>query len=494
MSDLKAMAKQSSHYFLAYALSMVAGLITFPIYTRLFSLSDYGLLGLITTTVFFVMALAKMGIQNSIIRFYEEVKSKKKSIPLHAFYSTLTFGPIAMVAIVACTYATVILCFKNQLHDQRAVVYFLLSAGMMFFQCSNTILRNFLRVEQNTALFNILSVISKYSSLIIGVSLVYYVFKSIAGIYIANTIVECSVFTFMLYRLYKRHRISIAGFNLGFYKESLSYGFPLVGAEFTSIVLNAGARYVILFYMNTTAVGLFSAGYDLSNNVIESLIFPLSFAVTPLYMKIHAQKGKEETGIFLGNCLRYFLMAALPCIFGLNHLAREITVLLASQKFVEAYKVVPFVSTGVLIFGLGNIFNAGLLIAKKSHFITLWTVVAGVINIAINFALIPSMGFVGSAIATLISYSFLFLVLARKSFTYLPFAIDYKRIGSYALFALIMDVVISFLHYDRVLVSIIMKCVTGFLVYAVLLLSFDSIVRDKVTLFLSGKQGIHEVV
>jgi O-antigen/teichoic acid export membrane protein len=488
MSELKSMAKQSSHYFLAYALSMVASFITFPIFTRLFSVSDYGILGLISTTVFFVMATAKLGIQNSIIRFYGEVKAAKKEVSLRSFYSTLTFGPLVLTAAACVLYALTVVFIKGHLSDPRAVNFFLLSSIWAFFLCSNTIIKNFLRAEQNTGLHNVLSVISKYSSLILGVLLVYYVFKSLFGLYLAFIITEAGIFVYLLLRLYKREKISIAGFDKKFFKESLSYGFPLVGAELTSIILNAGDRYVILFYMSTTAVGLYSAGYDLAMSVVESLIFPLSYAVTPIYMKIYAEKGKAETSEFLSNCLRYFMLVALPCIFGLNILGKEITVLLASQKFEQAYRVIPYVSWGVLFYGLSSIFSAGLLIEKKNYYITLCTVIAGILNIGLNFALIPYMGFVGSALATLIAYLFLFIVIAKKSAGYLPISIDYRNIGKYLLFSFVMMGVLSFLHYDKVLTSIIMKSITGFLAYLMLILVFDGEVRAKLEQLAAGKR------
>jgi O-antigen/teichoic acid export membrane protein len=268
----------------------------------------------------------------------------------------------------------------------------------------------------------------------------------------------------------------------------------MVVPEMTSIILNSGGRYVIAFYMGTAAVGLYSAGYDLSMSVMESLIFPLSFAITPLYMKIHAQKGKEETAVFLSKCLRYFSLIALPCIFGLNLLGRDITVLLASEKFEHAYSIIPFVSWGVLIFGLSSIFNAGLLIEKKNAVITFWTVIAGVVNIALNFALIPVLGLQGSALATLIVYVSLFGVLAYRSFEYLPFKIDYASIGKYLAAAGVMVVLIAFIPRESIVASLIIKVLTGAIVYALLVFALDKDIRSKISLTFLNKEIAHEAV
>lgn len=493
MSNLKLMARQSSHYFIAYALSMVAGLVTFPIYTRLFSLSEYGLLGLISTTVFFVMAVAKLGVQHAIIRFYDEARSGKTGVTEREYYSTLTYGPLAVVGLVSALYAVGVIVVHGRLQTPHAFVSFLLSAAVVFVMCANTIFKNFLRAEQNTGLFNILTVVAKYASLVCGVSLVYYVFRSIIGIYVSSLIVEGCVFVFIMRRLVRRNHISPACYRGAYFKESLAYGVPLVGMEFTSIVLNAGARYVILFYMSITAVGLYTAGYDLAMTATEALTFPLSFAIMPLYMKIYADKGTEETSIFLSNCLRYFLLAALPCVIGFNVLGREITVLLASDKFAEAYRVIPFVTWGLLLFGLGTLFNAGLFIAKKTHVLTGWTVAAAALNIGLNFLLVPRMGFVGSAVATLVSYLVLFLVLARRAFVVLPFRIDYRNIMKYLVFSAIMAGVMFAQNYGQVFISIAMKTLTGCIVYLSLVAVFDGEVREHIRRYVRKKGSFRAV-
>jgi O-antigen/teichoic acid export membrane protein len=224
---------------------------------------------------------------------------------------------------------------------------------------------------------------------------------------------------------------------------------------------------------------------------LECLTSPLSFAITPIFLKIWAEKGEKETSIFLGRCLRFFLMIALPCVFGLNYLGRDLTVLLASGKFEQAYKVIPFVSWGLLFFGLTNIFNAGLFIQKRSNILAIWTVIAGVINILLNIILIPMFGFVGSAIATLVSYLFLFLILAYKSFRFLSFPIDYRNIAKYLLFSLIMIILISLFKLNFNLLNIISKFAAGTVIYLSLILVFDKDIKIKVKSFFSkkGDQG-----
>ncbi len=78
MSEIKKLFSQSSHYLVGQALLMGIGFISFPILTRIFSVSDYGILGLITSTVAIIGAIVKLGFPPSIVRYFNDYKTANK--------------------------------------------------------------------------------------------------------------------------------------------------------------------------------------------------------------------------------------------------------------------------------------------------------------------------------------------------------------------------------------------------------------------------------
>ncbi|MRR22607.1 hypothetical protein EG830_06465, partial [bacterium] len=98
MTDGKKLFKQSSQYFLGQIAVMAAGFISFPVLTRIFSVENYGLLGLATTTIMLATAIAKVGSTNSTVRFFPEYKNSGK---LSEYYSTMIFGYAAIAIVVA---------------------------------------------------------------------------------------------------------------------------------------------------------------------------------------------------------------------------------------------------------------------------------------------------------------------------------------------------------------------------------------------------------
>ena len=91
-SALKRLLVQTSHYSFSSLLTMVAGLISFPVLTHVLPVADYGVLSLISATLTIGVALGKTGLQHSIIRFQSEVAEGKSAYTRAQLYSTTVFG------------------------------------------------------------------------------------------------------------------------------------------------------------------------------------------------------------------------------------------------------------------------------------------------------------------------------------------------------------------------------------------------------------------
>ena len=65
MSALKTLYRHSSHYLGGRVVVMLLGFISFPVFTRVFSVAEYGVINLITNTVLLLTVLSKFGFQHS---------------------------------------------------------------------------------------------------------------------------------------------------------------------------------------------------------------------------------------------------------------------------------------------------------------------------------------------------------------------------------------------------------------------------------------------
>lgn len=482
---------QSTHYLYSHILIMLSQIISFPILTRNLSVADYGKLGLFTVTVFFVVAFCKSGIQNAFVRFYDEYKYKKQRVDV--YYSTFFFGPLAItLSVVLVFWLTTGVFFKKHIITELTDVLPFLTV-MILFKAVYIIFMSFWRAEQRTKIFNNLLVFTVYSTIVLGIGFLFLVQKNIYGLITGQLLAEIISAVLIVSIILKNYgkEIRIKSFSLPLFREALVFGLPLLGMEFTNLMLSAGDRYVIATFMNGEALGLYTAAGNMINSVSGCLVFPISFAIVPIFMNLWITKGKEVTQEFLSKVTSYFCLVALPIIFGIIAVGKDIIVFFASGKYIASQSVIPFLSAGTILFGMTNILNAGLLIRKKTLSLMFLTMVSGVANIIMNIIFIKlGMGIIGAALATFLSYIFLIFATINVSFKYLSFRIDKKEIMQYFVFSFLMFLSIYFIHLNNLLVDLFLKMFLGIVIYGSLLLLFNNKIKELFKQKVWGKINI----
>lgn len=491
MNEIKKLFTQSSHYFYAQIITMVTHLVSFPILTRLLSISDYGYLGLLTSTIFLMIALSKSGLQNSFVRFYSDYIDNKKRPDI--YYTTFFFGPLLISLMVVMLYLAVIhLLSYFLLVEERLVKLLFLISFIILCKGIYMLFMSFWRAEQRTKIYNGFLVFATYLNLIFGIIFLLFFSKNLEGLligYLVAEIISSTIIFYLLFRDYGNH-IKLRSFSIPFFKESLFYGLPLLGMEFTNFMLTCGDRYMIIYLMNSEALGLYSAASNLSSSAASCLTFPITFAIVPLIIKTWTTQGKKNTQQFLARSLKYFFMIALPIIFGIIAIGKYLLAFLAGTKYLSSYMIIPYITTGTIIFGMSNIFNAGLLIKKKSIILMLLTIGAGLVNVVLNFILIKAMGILGAAVATFISYAVLLLSITAFSFKYLSFTVDFFSLARYLVYSLIMYMGINFIDTGHPLINLVLKILLGIIIYAFLIFSLEYEIRENILSRLSLSLGI----
>jgi len=94
-TELKALARQSSHYMVGLIGNLCLGLISFPIFTRVLSVSEYGIMDLGQRLLLMLTISSKLGFQNATLRFYNRKEFSQNPAAARSFYSTIFFGMLA---------------------------------------------------------------------------------------------------------------------------------------------------------------------------------------------------------------------------------------------------------------------------------------------------------------------------------------------------------------------------------------------------------------
>lgn len=488
MSDIKTLVKQSSHYFVGQIAVLAAGFLSFPILTRIFSVSDYGLMSLVTTTLFIAVAIVKFGMPNSIVRFYAEYSAKNKDI---SFFVTI-FSGIASFAIISGFVFLSAISYLDKYFNNKDLVYILHIVSLLIITGSlNDTLMSFLRAHQRTKLYNILAILRRYLALSLGISLSVYFIIGIKGYFIGQLISGAIILVCLLIIFRKSLILKGENFDFGILKNSFKFGFPLVWAEFGHLVLNYVDRYLIQFYLGSAALGLYTAGYNLATHITEALIYPINYAITPIYMSIIVKKGEKEAKEFFTKIFSYFTLVLLPVTCGSLAVGKDLISVLASEKYIESYTVLSYVILGQAVYACTIILNNGLFIRNKTHIYNNIMIVTCIINIVLNLFMIPIFGIVGAAQATLFSYIAFAIIITYYSFKEFSFKIEYRSILIYALSSLMMVILVKLVSMTNIFIKVITQIFVGSAVYMTVVILLDTNIRKNLFTTIASMSNRH---
>lgn len=244
----------------------------------------------------------------------------------------------------------------------------------------------------------------------------------------------------------------------------LRFSLPLAPNSLIRWITDSSDRYIVGFLLGTASVGIYSAAYNIGN-LVYLFVLPLQVILFPQLSKLYDNGEIEEAKTYIFYSLKFFLLISVPSVIGLAVLAKQILFLLTTIEFTEGSSVIPLVALSALFAGLFQIIINILLLCKKTKYNFWIQVISALSNIALNFILIPLIGIIGAAIATLFSFILMFIVSYIVTIKYLRFKIDIVFILKIILSSILMGVIVLFLK-DQI--SLIPKIFAGIIIYFVL--------------------------
>ncbi len=475
--EFKKLFQQSSHYLLGIGGTMALGFISFPIFTRMFSIADYGMIDYASKILLLLTALSKAGMQNSVLRFFNHKDFANDPAAAKRYYSTAFFGVSAVAALV--TIPLIGLGFlPASLSGGPLASILCFASSLVFLRAIQSILWSFLRIEERTKASNVVTFLLKAFTILGVILLLPGLGASVKTYFIAVMAVELAVVLVLIALLVRRGLLHPTSFDPILFRAAISFGLPLVLQEASGIVLDAGDRFMVDSYMGADALGFYSVAYGLSGYINTILMAPLGLAIIPIYMRLWNTEGSAKTSEFLSRGLDMFIMAAVGTLAIVLVVSHDAVTLLASAKYSGADKLIPVIVAGLLIYAAQIFLNAGLMIHKRTYAMAGALTASCILNLALNALLLPRIGLQAAAIATFISYAFCTFLLARLAFKVLPMTLALKPIGGYLVAGTVTWAVGSNIDFGSTFVNFAGKSVLSFTIYAAILYALDNRIRE----------------
>jgi len=456
----------------------MAGFLSMPLFTRILTITEYGLYTSIGATYNFLLAFSKLGIQQAAVRFYPIYKEGKRSGHISTYYSTMVFG--SAILSIPVSFIVLVLFYKVFYSNEKILTFPILVMIYTIIVVNSvySVMMQILSAQEKSISYSVMSAINRYGYLILAFIFSFFFANKLYGVYVGGLINIIILFSILILMWLLQGKIKLKGFSMPLLKDSIKYGFPLVFFELSTVTLCLGDRYIIQYYMGSESVGIYSVGYSIADMSQSILSFPLRLAIIPIYLRIWEKGGKGKTEEFLSAIFNYYFMFGIPIIIGVSWFGNDIITLLATSRYSSANIIIPYIVFPSIVYGALPIYGAGLYIYKKSNTLMYLTLSSSIINIILNIVLIPTMGILGAAIATLVAYLMLSLLVILSSYKYIYVKLNLKQIIKYTCIAVLSIVIVSRLLVTANLVLVKIGIVA--VLYFIGVLILDRNVRNKI--------------
>ncbi len=305
MGEIARAFRHSSFYFTSHILAVMGGFISMPLFTRMLTVSEYGLYTSIGVTLSFLLAFSKLGIQQAALRFYSDYKEDKDERNISTYFSTMIIGVAILSIPVNFTVLVISYFVLYRFESNFSFPIFLLIFVIIVMDSIHSVMMLILTAQEKSISYSVINIIKRYGYIILAFIFSFYFTNKLYGIYWGCLITNGTLFLYLFLRWILQRKIRLWSISLSLLKESIKYGFPLIFFEVSTVVLCMGDRYIIQYYMGTEYVGIYSVGYTVADMSQSLLTFPLRLAVIPIYLRLWKEEGAGRPNNFY---LRYLII------------------------------------------------------------------------------------------------------------------------------------------------------------------------------------------
>ena len=452
------------------------GFIYIPVLTKGLGANLYGTWSLISVTVSLIVPFAMLSFPMSIVRFLAAEKDMGRIRE--------DFLSACSIVFISGTIFSLLLFFLSDIlaasifKDSGLASYIKLASILILLNSIQALPLAFFRMRRRIGLNAILNLVynaSQIGLIIAAILLGYKLTGLITALIISGILFNLITLLYILRQ---------TGFQLPRFSRMKSYlrwGIPLTPNTAILWIIHMSDRYLISYFIGVTAAGIYGAAYAIGNYASLALM-PLGIVLYPNVIKTYDKGKLSETRNYFKYSIKYLMMVAIPSAFGLSILAKPILQILTTPEFVSGSTIIPFIAFGALLFSFYQICVYIIhLVGKTGITVRLLAASAG-INILLNFILIPHMGVLGAAIATLTAYGVLGILTLMVTRRYLKFDLSLPFMAKSIFSSGIMTLGIWLMNPQSIAMLII-SIFAGVAVYFSVLLLIKGLSKEELAFF-----------
>ncbi|HZW77325.1 MAG TPA: oligosaccharide flippase family protein [Flavobacteriaceae bacterium] len=428
--------KQTFIYGLATVLPRILSVILVPLYVEVLLPEEYGIYAGLMAFIILGNVLLSYGMETAFFRFFTKQDTDREKVQSTTLTSLTASSIIFLITGLS---------FRTLLAEisQFQLDYVVYSLWILTLDALVVLPFVWFRANEQPLRYAVLKIINVFINL--GLNLFFFLAlpilaetegiwsklwnpdNKVAYVFISNLIASAATLLMVL-PVY----IKIGfGFSKSLWREMMKYALPVLVAGIAFSINEAFDRILLKYLLPEdiaeVEVGLYSACYKLG---MFMTLFVMAFrlGIEPFFFNYSSAENAKNT---YAAITKYF--TSLGCI-----ILMVVTVyidffkllLIPNSRYWEALKIVPIILVANLFLGIYHNLSVWYKVTDRTKFGAYISIFAAIITLLANYILIPKIGYVGSAIATLLAYGSMMLLSYIYGQKYYAIPYELRAIGS----------------------------------------------------------------
>lgn len=416
-----------------------------PLYTNVLSTADYGVVDLVATIGMVLAPILLLNINDGVMRF-----ALDKGADFNKIMS------IGLIAFIFCLIVGLIIFpignINDKLSNYSTYIYFYTIA-----YAGNLLFFGYLRGTEKLLLFSIGNILNATLIAVFNIFFLVVLKIGIAGYFLSYTLSNfiCCIYAFIVGNV----KEVILNFKIDklLLIKMIKYSIVLIPNTFMWWIINSSDRVMITSFIGNSANGIYAISCKIPT-LLSTIVTIFNTAWSYSAIKENESNDRDEynNSVYNGLVMLSVVIGAAMMIIMKPFLAVYV-----SKMYYKAWRFTPYLVVGCVFLSIASFLGSYYTVNKDSKGFLCSSSVAAVVNLALNYVLIPKIGVTGAALATCVSYIAVFFYRAIDTKKYISIKVFPKlHIASYILLiamgaSMFIEGIISYIVMTIVYVGIL---------------------------------------
>jgi len=409
----KKLVKIAGSYAFLEGLHKGAFFLLTPLFTKYISPAEYGNVSIFLMALTLLKILFSFSLEAAITRFYSRFKDYER-------YKLLLGNIFIFIIFVFILYVIIILSIGKYLYishtiDEKIFHLLLILLAVSVFYTLNNIYFTILKTLQDIRKFFIFYNI--YFILQTGMIFYFIVISTFHPKDYAYTIalaISNILFLVIIFHQLNKHMIFI--YKKRLLKVALAYSITFIPVQLINIFNTTIDRYILLFWISSSAVGIYFLGYQIGT-IISLILLAINTAFVPIFFKLYDNKDFHTIQNIISYLVFFSAILFLITLYSIPYLFT----MFFPKNYQETLTVIPILLFKNALMVLYFINTNFLAINRQLNIYKIYVVLIGLIsNVIISILFVQQYKLTAVAYGTLGGYIVIILLLStlvKRNFT-----------------------------------------------------------------------------